>query len=70
VIQCVDNGKGIEPDLADKIFLPHFTTKQSGSGLGLAIARQGIEKMQGTIRFESGPAKGTTFTIEFPMVAL
>jgi nitrogen fixation/metabolism regulation signal transduction histidine kinase len=44
-----DNGKGIEPEVAERIFVPHFTTKKSGSGLGLAIARQAIEQMKGRI---------------------
>lgn len=61
-VDISDNGAGIEPALADKIFLPHFTTKQTGSGLGLAIARQGIDQMGGQISFQS-TASGTTFTI-------
>ncbi len=60
-----DNGRGIDQDLLDKIFLPHFTTKQSGSGLGLAISKQGIEQMGGRIWFETS-SKGTSFIIELP----
>jgi two-component system, NtrC family, nitrogen regulation sensor histidine kinase NtrY len=60
-----DNGSGIDDSLTEKIFLPHFTTKQSGSGLGLAIARQGVEQMGGKIWFSSSP-KGTEFHIELP----
>jgi signal transduction histidine kinase len=63
-----DNGRGIKPGLLDKIFLPHFTTKQSGSGLGLAISKQGIEQMGGKIWFETS-SRGTTFIIELPMTA-
>ncbi|MCI0751990.1 MAG: ATP-binding protein, partial [Flammeovirgaceae bacterium] len=66
-ISLKDNGRGIDKSLADKIFLPHFTTKETGSGLGLAIAKQGIEKMNGTIRFESEPDSGTLFMVEFPL---
>jgi signal transduction histidine kinase len=64
-ITISDNGKGIDSELVDKIFLPHFTTKQSGSGLGLAITKQGIEQMNGEIRFETSRT-GTTFIIEIP----
>lgn len=60
-----DNGSGIDPELVDKIFLPHFTTKKAGSGLGLAIARQGIEQMGGRISFKTSPT-GTTFRIDLP----
>lgn len=60
-----DNGSGIDQELVDKIFLPHFTTKKTGSGLGLAIARQGIEQMGGRISFKTSP-EGTTFRIDLP----
>jgi signal transduction histidine kinase len=63
-----DNGKGIKPEIADRIFLPHFSTKKSGSGLGLAISRQAIQQMNGTISFTTRIDKGTTFTIELPLV--
>ncbi len=59
-----DNGKGIDSEVAERIFLPHFTTKKSGSGLGLAIAKQAIEQMQGRIWFETTVGKGTIFFIE------
>ena len=62
-ISFSDNGKGIDPESAGKIFIPHFTTKHSGSGLGLAIAKQGIEQMGGVIWFETS-SSGTTFYIE------
>jgi nitrogen fixation/metabolism regulation signal transduction histidine kinase len=61
---CIkDNGKGVSPELVDKIFLPHFSTKETGSGLGLAIAKQGIEQMGGSIRFETSPS-GTSFFVK------
>lgn len=61
-----DNGKGIEPHVAERIFLSHFSTKKSGSGLGLAIAKQAIEQMQGRIWFDTVVGQGTTFYIELP----
>lgn len=63
IISFSDNGNGIPDELIDKIFLPHYTTKESGSGLGLAIAKQGIEQMGGSIWFETS-AQGTTFFIQ------
>ena len=60
---CIkDNGKGVSAELIDKIFLPHFSTKETGSGLGLAIAKQGIEQMGGSVRFETS-ARGTSFFV-------
>lgn len=64
-----DNGRGIPPEIADRVFLPNFSTKKSGSGLGLAIARQGIEQMKGRIWFESTPGEGATFFIELPVLS-
>ncbi|MBX2955482.1 MAG: GHKL domain-containing protein [Cyclobacteriaceae bacterium] len=67
-IAFADNGTGIKEHLKDKIFLPHFSTKQSGSGLGLAIARQGIEQMGGKIYFESRLNNGSVFYVELPLL--
>ena len=63
-----DNGKGIEPQVAERIFLSHFSTKKTGSGLGLAIAKQAIEQMQGSIWFDTVVGQGTTFYIELPAI--
>jgi nitrogen fixation/metabolism regulation signal transduction histidine kinase len=68
-IVFADNGKGIEATIAERIFVPYFTTKKSGSGLGLAIAKQAIEHMKGRLWFETKPGKGTTFFIELPSIA-
>lgn len=68
LITIEDNGKGMEEDVAERIFIPHFTTKKSGSGLGLAIARQAIEQMNGRIWFTSKPNVGTVFYIEHPIL--
>jgi signal transduction histidine kinase len=67
-LSVADNGTGIPEPLRDKIFLPHFSTKQSGSGLGLVIARQGMEQMGGKIYFESSPQQGTVFFLELPLI--
>ncbi len=61
-----DNGKGIDDEIRDRIFLPNFTTKSSGMGLGLAIARSIAESMGGTISFRSDPGFGTTFLVFLP----
>jgi signal transduction histidine kinase len=66
-ISFEDQGKGIEPAIAERIFVPYFTTKKSGSGLGLAIAKQGIETMRGKVWFDTTVGIGTTFFIELPL---
>jgi signal transduction histidine kinase len=70
LVRFVDDGRGIDQDIRDKVFLPHFSTKRTGSGLGLAIAKQGIEQTGGRIWFETSPAKGTTFFIELILASL
>ena len=68
---CVsDNGTGIAPQDAPRIFEPKFTTKSSGMGLGLGIIKNIIENYKGTITFETEVGKGTTFTVSLPLVHL
>ena len=67
-IKIKDNGKGIPDSIQEKVFMPNFSTKDEGSGIGLAIAKHGVEHAGGSIWFESGEKKGTTFFIELPLV--
>lgn len=72
VIQYVDDGKGIAPDVLPRIFDPFFTTGKGsgGTGLGLAISYNiVVNLLGGTIRCESSPGHGATFTITLPVVA-
>ena len=66
-VEVEDNGKGIDPDLQEKIFVPNFTTKSSGTGLGLAFVKQAVENAGGTITFKSLDDVGTTFYLSFPL---
>lgn len=66
-----DEGRGIPRDLLPQIFEPFVTYgKSGGTGLGMAIAKSVVEAHQGSIRVESEEGKGTTFTIEIPLVGL
>ncbi|EAZ80584.2 putative His Kinase A (phosphoacceptor) domain protein [Algoriphagus machipongonensis] len=67
-LEITDNGKGISPELRDKIFIPNFSTKTQGSGLGLAIAKSGVETAGGKIWFETELDEGTTFYLTFPLL--
>jgi signal transduction histidine kinase len=67
-VSIQDNGKGIDSEMFNKVFIPYFSTKQSGSGLGLAISKQGIEQSGGEIWFETKTGEGTTFYIKLPSV--
>jgi PAS domain S-box-containing protein len=63
-----DSGHGIDPAIIDLIFDPFFTTKQlgEGTGLGLSVVHGIVESHGGTIKVESTPGKGTTFTVLIP----
>jgi signal transduction histidine kinase/ActR/RegA family two-component response regulator len=63
-----DNGCGISPAIADKLFLPFVTDKQAGggTGLGLSVTYGLVHAHGGDIRFETEQGKGTTFTISMP----
>jgi signal transduction histidine kinase/ActR/RegA family two-component response regulator len=65
-ISIRDQGRGIEPEVQERIFDPYFTTKPGGSGLGLATAYAIVAKHGGQIAVESMPGKGTLFTVHLP----
>ena len=66
---CIsDQGIGISTEDSHKVFT-HFyigdkTRNKKGSGLGLAIVSTIVEKLDGSIAFESQPNEGTTFTVK------
>jgi two-component system nitrogen regulation sensor histidine kinase NtrY len=66
-IAVVDTGHGISPEDKDKLFLPHFSTKDRGTGLGLAIAARIISEHGGSLRVEDNRPAGSRFLIELPV---
>jgi C4-dicarboxylate-specific signal transduction histidine kinase len=65
VIEVSDNGPGVPDDIARKIFVPFFTTKEEGSGVGLALARQVMTAHGGFVRVETNEDGGALFTLVF-----
>lgn len=65
VIEVSDTGHGVDSSVADRIFNPFFTTKDTGTGLGLALVHRIITSHSGTITLKSGD-DGTVFTIILP----
>ena len=69
LVEIIDNGAGIPPEIQSRIFEPFYTSKDvgQGSGLGLDISRRIIvEKHQGSLSFESQPGK-TNFQVRIPI---
>ena len=69
-VRVEDTGCGITQAQLAKIFDPYFTTKQnkSGTGLGLYITRKVVEDHNGSIKVDSTPQMGSTFTIRLPLL--
>ena len=65
VIKVADNGRGITDEVAEKIFIPFFTTKPQGSGIGLSLSRQIMRQHKGTLRVSSTPNEKTVFKLRF-----
>lgn len=63
VVTISDNGPGISPDHLKSIFEPFFTAKKKGTGLGLTTTQAIILNHKGTIKVDSNPSRGTSFTI-------
>lgn len=63
-----DNGDGIREELQDKIFQMFYraSEKSKGSGLGLYIVKEMVEKLNGSIKFNSTYGKGSQFILELP----
>ena len=68
-VRIKDTGSGMTAAQIPKIFEPYFTTKQnkSGTGLGLYITKKVVEDHNGSIKVDSTPDVGTTFTIRLPL---
>lgn len=64
-IRVTDNGKGIDPENIDRIFIPFYSTKKEGSGIGLGLSRQIMRLHRGNITVESTPGQGASFTLKF-----
>jgi two-component system, sensor histidine kinase and response regulator len=69
-VRVEDTGRGITPAQMAKIFDPYFTTKQgkSGTGLGLYITKKVVEDHSGSIKVDSTPEVGTSFTVRLPLL--
>jgi signal transduction histidine kinase len=62
-----DEGRGLAPELLERIYEPGFTTTPGSPGLGLAVCKKVIEQHGGEIRVMSRPQQGSTFSVFLPV---
>ena len=65
-ITVSDTGRGMTRQQLDRAFDDFYTTKPTGTGLGLSVVRRLLTDLGGSIRVETAPGEGSTFTIEIP----
>jgi signal transduction histidine kinase len=61
-----DDGSGIPPEHAGRLFQPYFTTKKNGTGLGLFVTRKLVSDHGGSVDFTSQPGAGSVFRVRLP----
>ncbi len=68
--EIADFGEGMPPEVLKRVSEPFFTTKPTGKGMGLGVflAKNVIERLEGSIDFQSLPGQGTKVTIRLPRV--
>ena len=67
VVQVEDNGSGVAPEMADRLFEAYQTTKPRGMGLGLPLSLQIVQKHAGRLWWEPIVPEGTRFLVELPI---
>jgi PAS domain S-box-containing protein len=66
-VSVTDNGPGVDPALADRIFRPFFTTKARGTGLGLALVQKIIVTHNGRVSAANAEGGGACLTVTLPL---
>jgi signal transduction histidine kinase len=66
LIEVIDTGAGIDPEIQEKVFEIYYSTKKTGSGIGLPMTRRLIQEHGGSIELHSEAGKGTRFAIHLP----
>lgn len=67
VITVIDQGPGLTPEAAERLFEPFYSTRQDSSGLGLPIVQQIAAVHGGTIELVPGPEKGCVARLTLPL---
>jgi len=65
-IEVSDDGPGMSPEVAGRVFEPFFTTRAEGTGLGLPLARRIVAEHGGRLELETNVGHGTRFSVYLP----
>lgn len=65
-VSVADTGKGIPPEMMERIFMPFVTTKSAGMGMGLNICSSILEQHEGHLWFMAGDEQGAVFIFSLP----
>jgi len=68
-LSVIDNGPGVAPDLATRIFQPFVTTRARGTGLGLAVVQKIVVTHNGRVAVQPEPGGGARFVVSLPLAA-
>jgi signal transduction histidine kinase len=67
LIDVVDTGPGVPPEVAERIFTAYYSTKKGGTGLGLPMSKRIAQEHGGDLSVRSEPGKGSDFTLRLPL---
>ena len=68
-LSFIDNGPGVDPKLATRVFQPFVTTRARGTGLGLALVQKIIVIHNGRVTMQPEPGGGSRFIVTLPLAA-
>ena len=66
ILSVTDNGQGIPPDIQERLFHEHLTTKEGGHGYGLVTCAKILKNHRATVKIDSEIGHGSTFIVTFP----
>jgi nitrogen fixation/metabolism regulation signal transduction histidine kinase len=67
VLEILDRGSGLPPDLAERVFEPYVSTKRRGSGLGLSLVRDIARQHGGSVSLENREGGGARARLVLPL---
>lgn len=69
VVDVIDDGPGMSPEVRARVFDPYYTRRENGTGLGLSVVRVLVERAGGTIEALESDAGGAWFRVALPVAS-